>query len=69
MKSPVYESQARRCEQHRGHTAATRNGGVRADCGEAHSLREADDLCHGANDAPSAVRLPTMIDGAFQGAT
>lgn len=38
-------------------------------CGEAHSLREVDDLCHGANVAPSAARLPTMIDGAFQGAT
>lgn len=38
-----------------------------ADSSEAHALREADDLCHGANVAPAAASLPTMIDGAFQG--
>lgn len=53
----------------RNHTTDAVCGVEGADCGEAHSLREADDLCHGANVAPSAARLPTMIDGAFQGAT
>ncbi|GEM_PF-703674 len=38
-----------------------------AESGEVHALREADDLCHGANVAPAAASLPTMIDGAFQG--
>ncbi|MRI44302.1 MULTISPECIES: hypothetical protein [Stenotrophomonas] len=56
-------------EKHRYHSADAHGGVEVADCGEAHSLREADDLCHGANVAPSAARLPTMIDGAFQGAT
>ncbi|MBA0299416.1 hypothetical protein D7Y24_13465 [Stenotrophomonas maltophilia] len=67
MKSPACRSQARRCEQHRDHAAVTRSGGVRADRGEVHALRKADDLCHGANVAAPATSLPTMISGVFQG--
>ncbi len=40
---------------------------VGADGREAHALGEADDLCHGANVAPAAISLPTMIVGPFQG--
>ncbi len=42
-------------------------GGIGADSGEAHALRETDDLCHAVNVVPAAVSFSTMIDGAFQG--
>lgn len=53
----------------RNHATDAGCGVVGAKSGEVHALREADDLCHGANVAPAAASLPTMIDGASQGET
>jgi len=56
-----------RGEQNSNHTAIACLRMEGAECCELHTLGEADDLCHGANVAPAAASLPTMIDGAFQG--
>lgn len=67
MNRSTYKSLARRGKQDCDHAADAGCGVVGSDRGEAHALREADDLCHGANVAPAAISLPTMIVGAFQG--
>lgn len=67
MNRATYKNLARRGEQDCDHAADAGGGVVGSDRGEAHALREADDLCHGANVAPAAISLPTMIVGAFQG--
>jgi len=51
----------------RNHATDAGCGVIGAERGEVHSLREADDLCHGGNVAPAATRLPTMKGAAFQG--
>ena len=56
-----------RSPEDRNHATDAGCGVVGANSGEVHALREADDLCHGANVAPVAGSLPTMIDHAFQG--
>jgi len=56
-----------RSPEDRNHATDAGCGVVGAKSGEVHALGEADDLCHGANVAPGAASLPTMIDGAFQG--
>jgi len=56
-----------RSPEHRNHTTDAGGGVIGAESGEVHALREADDLCHGANVAPAAGRVPTMIGVAFQG--
>lgn len=67
MNRSTYKCLARQGEQDRDHAADAGCGVVGSDRGEAHALREADDLCHGANVAPGAMSLPTMIVGPFQG--
>ncbi|PWB28880.1 hypothetical protein DCO49_04015 [Stenotrophomonas sp. SPM] len=67
MKCSAYIGLTRRGEQDPDHATDAGCGVVGAKCDEVHALREADDLCHGANVAPVAGSLPTMIDHAFQG--
>lgn len=67
MKCSAYMGLTRRGEQDPDHATDAGCGVVGAKSGEVHALREADDLCHGANVAPGAASLPTMIDGTFQG--
>lgn len=55
-------------KQHRYHSADACCGVIGTDSGEAHALRETDDLCHAVNVASAADSFSTMIDGAFQGA-
>lgn len=55
-------------KHHRYHSADACCGVIGTDSGEAHALRETDDLCHAVNVVPAAVSFSTMIDGAFQGA-
>lgn len=67
MKCSAYMGLTRRGEQDPDHATGAGCGVVGAKSGEVHALGEADDLCHGANVAPAATKLPTMIRGAFQG--
>lgn len=53
--------------EHANDTAEPTANVERAQGGKAHSNWEAADLCHGANVAPAAARLPTMINAVFQG--
>lgn len=67
MKRSGCTSLAYRGEQYRHHATDAGCGVVGAESSEVHALRKADDLCHGANVAPAAARLPTMNGAAFQG--
>lgn len=67
MKCSVSMSLPHRAEQDCDHATDAGVRVVGADRGEVHALRKADDLCHGANVAPAATRLPTMNGAAFQG--
>lgn len=67
MNRSTYMSLARRGEEDRDYATDAGFSVVGSDRGETHALGEADDLCHGANVAPAATGLPTMIGSAFQG--